>query len=68
MKFLNNKSDDLTIVSPFLGENAPVPIDLWKAQNVWTSLVGLSTAPAMPTTPTKLTDTAPPKPGDTVKP
>ena len=45
MIFLNKQSNNFIVLSPFLGENAPVPIDLWNAQIIWTSLVGLSTVP-----------------------
>jgi hypothetical protein len=58
MNFSNNKLDpDLVAVSPMLGENAPALIDLWKAQMVWISLVGLPVPPSPPDeAPAKLKD------------
>jgi hypothetical protein len=62
MNFSNNKVGDFIMLSPLLGENGPVLMDLWKAQMVWTSLVGL------PVVPAKFPDDAPTSLEDLPKP
>jgi hypothetical protein len=41
MNFSNNKIDNFIMLSPLLGESAPILIDLWKAQMAWASLAGV---------------------------